>query len=562
MSNEAGRILIVDDDEATRYVRGHLLRRHGYEIHETGRGHEGLALAEDQHPDLILLDVKLPDANGIDICRAIKSRLPQTIVLQTSAAFTGVADRTRALDGGADSYLVEPIEPDELIATVNALLRMRRAEQDVQRMNQRLEQLVAERSRELFEANQGLAKEAAERRAAEMALWHAQKLDLIGQLTGGIAHDFNNLLTVISGNLELVQNALKSGDDLRPSGRNRVLERLASAEVATGNAAKITQQLLAFARRGTLALEPVNLGDFLDDEQDFLRRAAGEAVTMDLVCETGLWQCETDPILLEAAILNLVVNARDAMPDGGSLLVKAANVSVDAGDQAAARGVSSGDYVQIVVSDTGHGMASEVAERAFEPFFTTKEAGKGSGLGLSQVYGFTKQSHGHVLVDSAPGMGTAVSLYLPRTVTPLEAKTARKAQVDEVAGGSETVLIVDDNELVRDTMEMMTESLGYRVLTAGGAAEALQIIGETAIDMLLSDIVMAGGISGLELAQRVRALRPNLPILMMSGYADAHADNPGDYTILRKPCRRDELARLIRRALNSRMRPRPTGTHS
>jgi signal transduction histidine kinase len=553
MSEQSSRILIVDDDEATRYVKSHLLRRNGHDIHEAGCGSDALDIAKRQRPDLVLLDVKLPDTSGIEICREIKRRFPQTIVLQTSAAFTGTADRTRALDGGADSYLVEPIEPDELIATVNALLRMHKAEQDVRRMNQHLEQLVAERTRELFEANQVLAKEVTDRRDAEMTLWHTQKLDLLGQLTGGIAHDFNNLLTVISGNLELIHGTMMEGSDLSPATRDRLLQRLVSAEDATGHAATITQQLLAFARRGTLILEPVNIVDFWKAEEGFLRRAAGEAVTMDFVYVPDLGHCQTDPILLEAAILNLVVNARDAMLDGGSLLIEAANVSVDHASPVAARGVAAGEYVRLVVSDTGHGMAPDVAERAFEPFFTTKEAGKGSGLGLSQVYGFIKQSKGHALIDSAPGGGTAISLYLPRIAAGAEPSAAQEVGIEQVATGSETVLIVEDNELVRNTIEMMTESLGYRVLTAGGAAEALQLIGETAIDILVSDIVMAGGINGLELAQRVRTLRPGLPIVMMSGYPAAHADNTNEYAILRKPCRRGELGRQIRAAFAQRV---------
>jgi signal transduction histidine kinase len=553
MDKDASRILVVDDDEATRYVKSHLLRRHGYDVCEASLGVEALALAEDRRPHLVLLDVKLPDANGIEICRAIKSRFSRVIVLQTSAAFTGVADRTRALDGGADSYLIEPIEPDELIATVNALLRMRKAEEDVRRVNRRLEQLVAERTGEFSEANRVLAREAADRRAAETALWHAQKLDSIGQLTGGIAHDFNNLLTVVSGNLQLIHGAIAKGGDLDVAARDRLLRRLASAESATEHAARITQQLLAFARRGTLILEPVHIGDFLLAEEGFLRRAAGEAVAIDFAHAPGLWHCQTDPILLEAAILNLVVNARDAMRDGGSLSIEGANVTVDDGSLEHDRGVAAGQYVRIVVSDTGHGMAPEVAERAFEPFFTTKEAGKGSGLGLSQVYGFAKQSKGHVLIDSTPGRGTAVRLFLLRGARGLMPAARREDPAAHVAGGSETVLIVEDNELVRETMAMMTESLGYRVLTAGGATEALALIGGgNSVDMLVSDVVMPGGTNGIDLVQQARRLCPGLPILLVSGYPAAGIDRPGNYLILRKPCRREDLARQIRAALDHR----------
>jgi signal transduction histidine kinase len=549
---ELGGILIVDDDEATRYVKSHILRRHGHVIHEASGGREALVLAEERRPHLVLLDVKLPDASGIEICREIKSRFPRIIVLQTSAAFTGVTDRTRALDGGADSYLVEPIEPDELIATVNALLRMRQAEQDLRRMNRHLEELVAERTRELVAANEGLAKEVESRRAAETALWHAQKLDLIGQLTGGIAHDFNNLLTIISGNLELVYDTVADHEQLCSAARDRVLQRLSGARDAAEHAAVITKQLLAFARRGTLILEAVDIAEFLAADESFLRRAAGEAITMDFTYGHGLWHCRTDPILLEAALLNLVVNARDAMGDGGSLLIEAANLSVDEAGPEAARGVVAGSYVRLALSDTGRGMAPEVAERAFEPFFTTKEAGKGGGLGLSQVYGFVKQSKGHVVIDTAPGRGTAVTLYLPRAASLSDALVV-EVPAQHAAGGSETVLVVEDNELVRDTIEMMTKSLGYRVLTAGDAAEALQLIDDdTPVDLLISDIVMSGGTNGVELAQRVRSLRPELPILLVSGYPAAGVDEAGKYPILRKPCRREELGREIRAALDAR----------
>jgi DNA-binding response OmpR family regulator len=261
MSAKPSRILIVDDDESARYVKSRLLRHHGYDVSEASLGRDALALAATEKPDLTLLDIKLPDVSGIEVCREIKSRFPQIVVLQTSAAFTGVTDRTRALDGGADSYLVEPIEPDELIATVHVLLRLREAEQEARRINRDLEQLIDERTHELAEANRRLADEIADRRQAEAALWHTQKLDLIGQQTGGIAHDFNNLLMVISGNLELVQETFDSGASLSPAQRARLRQLLDSAEVAAEHAAKITQQLLAFARRSTFTAETVRVTD-------------------------------------------------------------------------------------------------------------------------------------------------------------------------------------------------------------------------------------------------------------------------------------------------------------
>ena len=549
-SGQPGRILIVDDDEAARYVKSRVLQRHGYTVSEASLGRDALALAAAKEPHLTLLDVKLPDLSGIEVCREIKSRFPNIIVLQTSAAFTGVADRTRALDGGADSYLVEPIEPDELVATVNALLRMRDAEQEAQRINRNLEQLVIERTRELAEANRRLGDEIADRRKAEAVLWHTQKLDLMGQLTGGIAHDFNNLLMVISGNLELLQRAFDNGAKPAPSQRARFRQLLGTAQAATEHAAKITQQLLSFARRSTFTTETVSVADLLAASQGFLRRAAGEAIEVTFVGAPDLWHCRADPVQLEAAILNLVVNARDAMPRGGRLRIENMNVSVGTTGGPAERGVLAGDYVQIVASDTGEGMPPEVVDRAFEPFFTTKEVGKGSGLGLSQVYGFVKQSGGHILIDSLPGEGTAVILYLPRGAASGEPSATAHAGSDEAPGGNETVLIVDDNEDVREVSAVIVGSLGYEVLTAGDAAEALELIHtHRSIELLVSDIVMSGGIDGFELARRARVLRPGLAILLMSGYPAGGVAVACEFPVIRKPYRREELARRIRTTL-------------
>ncbi len=549
MSAEPSRILIVDDDEATRYVKSRVLRGQGYAVSEASLGRDALALAAAEKPHLTLLDVKLPDLSGIEVCREIKSRFPHVIVLQTSAGFTGVADRTRALDGGADSYLVEPIEPDELIATVHALLRLRNAEQETRRINRNLEQLVAERTRELAEANRRLADEIADRRKTAAVLWHTQKLDLIGQLTGGIAHDFNNLLMVISGNLELVHELFDSDVKLSSAGRARLQQQLGAAETAAEHATKITQQLLAFARRSSLTAETVCVTDLLAVSEGFLRRAAGGAIEVALSCPSDLWSSKVDPVEFEAAILNLVVNAHDAMPRGGKLRIECMNVSVGTVDGEAERGVAPGDYVRIVVSDTGHGMPADVADRVFEPFFTTKKVGKGSGLGLSQVYGFVKQSGGHILIDSTPGEGTTVALYLPRSTISGEPTATADARTNEAPGGNETVLIVDDNEDVRDVSAVIVGSLGYEVLTAGDATAALALIrSRRNIELLVSDVAMSGGIDGFELARRAQALRPGLPVLLMSGYPAGSAEE-SEFPILHKPYRRQKLARYIRAAL-------------
>jgi signal transduction histidine kinase len=421
VSEAETKILVVDDDDAGRYVKTRILKSKGYAVSETALGMVAIEQAATTQPDLILLDVVLPDIGGIEVCRRIKAEFPGIMVLQTSAAFTRPQDRTSALEGGADSFLVEPIEPDELLAAVNALLRVRRAERELRRVNETLEAQVAERTRELAMANVQLEQEVAERRKAELALWHSQKLEAVGQLTGGVAHDFNNLLTVISGNLELVREALTNGRGNTPE---RLLRLIKSAQSASDRGALVTQQLLAFARRSMLRSETVDLAVLISAFAGFMERALGEAVKLEMRFEPELWRCDIDPVQFEAAILNLAVNARDAMSGVGQLTVEAGNATVEA-LQDPAQELTPGAYVCVRVTDSGAGMPPEVAARAFEPFFTTKDVGKGSGLGLSQVYGFVKQSGGHVVIDSKPGSGTTVSLYLPRseaptgTVTPL-----------------------------------------------------------------------------------------------------------------------------------------------
>ena len=340
----------------------------------------------------------LPDINGVEVSRRIKAAHPGIVVLQTSAAVTSSHDRAFALDGGADGFLVEPIEPEELLATARALLRMRGAEQALRRLNESLELLVAERTRELTEANRRLEIEIAERRKTEEVLWHTQKLEAVGQLTGGIAHDFNNLLAVIVGSMEMIRAAFESGGELP---RAKILRLLKASEAATGRATKLTQQLLAFARRSTFTLDIVSLDEVLVACEPFLRRALGEASVLDLNFEPDLWppgsirrssrrRCSTLWSMPATRCRRVAAGDRHRERHdrcgGGTPLARP----------------DAGAYVLVRVADTGTGMDPDVAARAFEPFFTTKEVGKGTGLGLSQVYGFIKQSGGHVVIDSTP----------------------------------------------------------------------------------------------------------------------------------------------------------------
>jgi DNA-binding response OmpR family regulator len=315
MSETGAAILVVDDDDAGRYLKVRVLRKHGYRVTEAASGAAAIKQCCIDTPDLVLLDVRLPDINGLEVSRRIKAGHPGIAVLQTTAAATSSHDRAAALDGGADGFLVEPIEPEELLASARALLRMHSAEQALRRLNESQELLIAERTRALTEANRRLELEISERQKTEDVLWHAQKLDVVGQLTGGIAHDFNNLLSVIVGTMEMIRRALEGGGELP---RAKMLRLLKASEAATGRGAKLTQQLLTFARRINLKLEIVTLDEVIVACEPFLRRALGETNQLSLSFEPGLWPCRIDAAQFEAAILNLVVNARDAMPTGGA----------------------------------------------------------------------------------------------------------------------------------------------------------------------------------------------------------------------------------------------------
>ena len=550
MSNTAIRILVVDDDAGGRYLKAHVLRKNGYDVTEAASGHAAIAQCDVSLPDLVLVDMRLPDIHGVEVCRRLKAAFPGIVMLQTSAAITSPHDRALALEGGADGFLVEPIEPEELLATVKALLRLRGAEQALRQVNESLEKLVAERTRELTETNRRLEIESAERRKAEEVLWHTQKLEAVGELTGGIAHDFNNLLAVIVLSMEMIRAAFEDEADIP---RMKILRLLAASEVATDRATKLTRQLLAFARRCTLKVAVVTLDEVIVGCEPFLRRALGETIAFGMRFDRDLWPCRIDAGQFESALLNLVVNARDAMAGGGRLEITTSNVVI--GDTPANHvdELAPGSYVLVRVTDTGTGMDADVAARAFEPFFTTKDVGKGTGLGLSQVYGFIKQSGGHIRIETKLGHGTTFCLYVPRC-DPVEPAILHQNEEPQLPPtGSETVLVVEDNPEVLELAVSTITELGYRVLTAVDGPSALVILrSEQPIDLLFSDVVMPGGMNGFELINQARAMRHELRALAASGYANIH--RPGterpDVPLLLKPYHLGDLAKCIRMALD------------
>ena len=383
------------------------------------------------------------------------------------------------------------------------------------------------------------AAETERRTDLEEQYRQAQKMEAIGQLTGGVAHDFNNLLTVILGSLEQLQRLVAA----EPA-RRLIQAAMRGAE----RGARLTQSLLSFARRQSLRPETVNLNRVIKEFGDLLRGAAGDHVQIQFLLSPTVDPCRVDPAQFQAALLNLVVNARDAMPEcGGRVSIETDSVTLDTGSGI---GVAPGRYVRVTVNDTGCGMAPEVLERAFEPFYTTKEVGKGSGLGLSQVYGFVKQSGGHIELSSEFGIGTTVRLHLPRADDMPNEHAEALART--AAAKAETVLVVEDDSELREMVADMLRALGYRVLTAANAPAALTLAErEKRVDLLFSDYSMPHGMFGDELARRVRRLKPGLKVLLTSGYAVAQqSGGSADFSLLQKPYRPDELARAIRQTLD------------
>ena len=392
-----------------------------------------------------------------------------------------------------------------------------------------------------------ITRDLTERRATEEQLRQAQKMEAVGQLTGGVAHDFNNLLTAIVGNLEMLGTILPEDSSA---------SRYASAALrAAGRGARLTEQLLAFSRRQEIRSQIVNVNDILRETMILCQRTLGEGIEIEQRLQPEIWTCDIDAAQLEAAILNLAANARDAMNRVGRLVIASKNVTLGEGGET---GLAAGDFVVVSVSDTGCGMSSDEAARAFEPFFTTKEVGKGTGLGLSQVYGFAQQAGGAARIDSKKGVGTTVDIYLPRKDGPL---AMQEAAADRLAGGASghTILVVEDDADIREMITTMLSDLGYRILVAETGPEALAILRhERSVDLLFTDVIMPAGMSGTDLARTASRLRPDLKILLTSGYAGIEPEAiaaRADFPFIAKPYRALALGRKLKEILAARGSP-------
>ncbi|WP_095113394.1 response regulator [Pseudomonas sp. Irchel 3H7] len=640
------RLLIVDDNVATRYALRRRLERHGYEVLEAGTGGEGLALIDSEALDALILDVNLPDMSGFDIVRKLRAdtRTALLPVIHVSAASIQTGDIITGLDAGADAYLIHPVDPDVLLATLRTLLRVRDTENalresearfreifvnvsapiavldaslKVHECNHAFTQLILDNRdpqalRECFAEDQSailnelrlrlvdgerwkgtlnmrvqgeiretewqispyrtpelslvfvedvtehrhrershlarlddtttqLAKEVAERVRAEAQLLQVQKMDALGKLTGGIAHDFNNLLTGIITSLELIQKRVVDGR------LDKVQFYSEAALNSAMSAASLTHRLLAFARQQPLDTRPVDINEQVRSLEELLVRTIGERITLKLELTSKPAIALVDPVQLESAVLNLVINARDALPVGGNIWVNT-YAAYSHGDP----NLADGAYVALSVRDDGTGIEHNVIDKVFDPFFTTKPLGQGTGLGLSTIYGFARQSGGDAHIRSVARRGTEVTIMLPASTDPTGADIP--APVVDPQGSGEHVLIVEDMPSVRMFVTEVLEDAGYRCTQAADIETALERLqNDPSINLLLTDVGLPR-MSGRELADVARGWREGLPILFMTGYAETAINRQvflgSGMDMLVKPFQISELLEKVRRTLD------------
>jgi signal transduction histidine kinase/CheY-like chemotaxis protein len=471
---------------------------------------------------------------------------------RTSRDMAALAGAARDLGDG--KLIAEPAAPFVEARTIARALVRTSAE--LQRRGDLIAQNQAELETRIADRTRELTAEIKRRNETEATLRQAQKMDSIGQLTGGIAHDFNNMLTVIMGNLDTLQRRVATLDNTAS-----LVRPIESALQGARNAAKLTHRLLAFARQQPLEPTVIDLNALVANLSDMLVRTVGESVRIETVAAAGLWSALADASQVENALVNLAINARDAMPDGGRLTIETGNAFLDEAYVGRFGGLSPGQYVVLSVSDTGTGMEQEILERVFEPFFTTKELGRGTGLGLSMVHGFVSQSNGHIRIYSEVGHGTTVKIYLPRHVDSADIAANPRGEAAEskpmpLALDGESILLVEDDAAIRDYAVGVLEELGYDVLAVADADSALRALGGIArVDLLFTDIILGAGINGRQLADRVRELRPALAVLFTTGYTRNaivhHGRLDAGVQLLNKPYTQRDLAEKIRQAIDT-----------
>jgi signal transduction histidine kinase len=534
-------ILLVDDQPAKLLAYEAILAELGENLIKAGSAAEALAQLLKRQVAIILIDVCMPDLDGFQLAKMIRDhpRFQKTAIIFVSAIQVTELDLLRGYELGAVDYVPVPVVPELLRAKVKVFAELHRKTRELERLNEELEARVAERTADLAKTNAELEQRVEERtREREEALAQVhemQKLESLGQLTGGVAHDFNNLLMAILGSLDVIRRRLPEDP--------RLVRLLDGAIQSAESGAILTRRLLAFARRQALSPEAVDVTALVDGISDMLRRSLGAAI--QIVCDFSpeLPRIRVDPNQLELALLNLTVNARDAMPTGGTVAITGRLVQIN-GNGAGAP--PAGEYVCVGVKDTGCGMDDETLRRATEPFFTTKGQGHGTGLGLSMVEGLVAQSGGGMRISSRPSFGTNVELLLPIADAAAREVCAKPvpAPVERRSTRPLQVLIVDDDPNVAAGTVAMIEDLGHVAVAASSAAAALDILRRRPdIDFVIADYVL-GETTGTELADKIRVLRPGLPVIIATGYANAD-DAILKFPRLDKPYRRHELAAVL-----------------
>ena len=537
-------ILLVDDQPAKLLSYEAILEQLGENLIKAGSATEALEQLLKRNVAIILIDVCMPDLDGFQLATMIREhpRFQKTAIIFVSAIQVNDFDLLRGYQLGAVDYVPVPVIPELLRAKVKVFAELYRKTRQLERLNAELENRVAERTAELAQANaeleQRVEQRTREREEALAQVHEMRKLESLGQLTGGVAHDFNNLLMAVLGNLELAKKYLRD--------QPRVLRLIDGAVQGAERGATLTKRMLAFARRQELRPEAVHIAKLVDSMIEMLRRSVGPAVQITTDFERGLAPIRVDPNQLELALLNLAVNARDAMPVGGKVTITACRAQVRAGE---ITGLGPGEYVRIGVRDTGHGMDDATLRRATEPFFTTKGPGRGTGLGLSMVDGLVAQSGGVLRIDSRPTIGTTVELWLP-TSAACDGSQPEPSRALVRVGEARCfrVLVVDDDAMVAAGTAAMIEDLGHSVIQAESAARALELLStRSSIDVVITDYAMPG-MTGSALAAEIQRLRPGLPVVIATGYSDAPEEMGSPR--LNKPYRQQDLAILFATLFN------------
>lgn len=526
-----------------------------FEVDAAFQGEEGLArasvaAASGRPYALAFIDMRMPPGwDGMETTMRLWEACPDLQVVICTAYSDHSWEEMLETFGRTDQLLLlkKPFDHVEVLQLAHTLSEKWRLRLQANAKTEQLENCVTERTRELRAAHDALQAEVAERARVEATLRQAQKMEAVGQLAAGIAHDFNNLLSVIRS----YSGILLDRAHLDKDSRDAVREMDSAAE----RAANLTRQLLTFSRRQIIQPEYIDLNDVVGQVSKLLWRVLGETVQLDIQTTGKLPDVLADRGMMEQIILNLAVNARDAMPEGGRVLIQSAGVTFSEEDALHNPTIRAGHFVSLSVTDNGCGIAPEILPRVFEPFFTTKEVGKGTGLGLATVYGILRQHEGWIEVESEPGRGSTFTMYLPERVKPAE-QVAQEAMPCEVSEGLETILVVEDEEALRDVAQLALETYGYRVFLAGSGVDALKDWPSYAskVDLLLTDMVMPGGVSGRELARRLQGDKPSLKVIHTSGYSLELSGADGvleeGLTFLPKPYTTAKLAAIVRHCLD------------